>query len=160
MNVRLSVEERFWTKVQKTDTCWMWAGSDTGWSGYGSFWLDGKLQLAHRVSHELHHGPIPSGMEVDHVCHNRLCVRPDHLRLASHKQNNENHQGARRDSTCGVRGVTWHKKGRKWQAMVRHNGRDYYCGLFSTLEDAEAAVIAKRNELFTHNDLDRMESDA
>jgi hypothetical protein len=46
---------------------------------------------------------------------------------------------------------------RKWVARVGHDGRSFYLGAFESLEDAEAAVIAKRLELHTHNELDRQQ---
>jgi hypothetical protein len=82
-------------------------------------------------------------------------VRPDHLRPATQKQNQENLSGARSDSKTGVRGVCWDKRRRKWRAQVGHNGTVIYVGNFSSIAEAEAAVIARRNELFTHNALDR-----
>ncbi len=69
---------RFWDKVEKTDSCWFWTASvDEG--GYGLFHLDGKLQKAHRVSWEMANGAIPGGMQVCHHCDVPGCVRPDHL---------------------------------------------------------------------------------
>lgn len=73
----------------------------------------------------------------------------------------ENRASATRKSKSGVRGVfpnTGTHKGtkKKWQAMVGHNGKKHYLGLFETIEEAEAAVVAKRNELHTHNDSDRI----
>lgn len=75
---------RFWAKVERTDGCWEWtAAKDT--NGYGVFWLDGKQQQAHRVAYEMLVGPIPDGMQIDHICANRLCVR--HLRVCSPWEN-------------------------------------------------------------------------
>jgi uncharacterized protein with NRDE domain len=93
-------------------------------------------------------------MFVDHVCHQRRCVNPDHLRLATNKQNLENRSGPPRNNTSGIIGVS--RQGNKWYAKVEHHKHQYYVGLFDHIEDAEAAVIAKRLELFTHNDADRM----
>jgi hypothetical protein len=78
------------------------------------------------------------------------------MREATHKQNSENLSGPTERSTSGVRGVTWHKRGKKWAGYVVHARKTHYVGLFVNIEDAERAVIAKRNELFTHNDLDRV----
>lgn len=149
-------EERFWAKVEKTDTCWKWTAFVNP-EGYArSSGPDNKGALAHRVSYELAIGPIPEGMCVDHICRNRKCVRPDHLRTATYKQNQENlSQLGRSDSSSGFRGVIWDSRAGKWSARVGHNGRKYYVGLFADAEEANRAVIVKRNELFTCNDTDR-----
>lgn len=59
-------------------------------------------------------------------------------------------------NTSGVRGVSWHKDRRRWRAKVVHHGQSIHLGSFATVSEAERAVWAKRNELFTHNDADRM----
>lgn len=150
---------RFHGKTAPSGECIVWQA----WcqpKGYGMFALkvDGSwtMALAHRVSYTIEHGDILEGMQVDHVCRNKSCVKPEHLRLTSNKQNHENHGGARADSKSGIRGVTWDKSRNKWQAIVRHHSRNHHAGRFDRIEDAEAAVIAKRNELFTHNNGDRV----
>lgn len=147
--------DRFWEKVEKTDTCWNWTAAINVY-GYGAFGTEGrKIVRAHRFSYELHHGPVGSEMHIDHMCHNRRCVNTDHLRPVSPKQNQENRNGPRVDSSSGVRGV-YHDKARgKWSAEVRHDRKKIFVGRFDTVEEAEAAAVAKRNELFTHNDRDR-----
>lgn len=92
---------------------------------------------------------------VDHTCHNRSCVNPDHLRVVTNKQNAENLRGANRASKSGVRGVWFAPTRGKWVVQVRHNGRRYSGGSHLTLEAAEQSAIALRNRLFTHNDADR-----
>lgn len=86
--------DRFMEKINVQESgCWIWTGS-TFWSGYGNF----NGQLAHRASYELFVGPIPAGMQLDHVCHDetcrggtsclhRRCVRPVHLRVATNREN-------------------------------------------------------------------------
>lgn len=77
----------FWLKVEKTDYCWLWTGAVCG-GGYGSFAYLGKNQKPHRISYELEFGAIPAGMVVRHfVCRNKLCVRPEHLRIGSDMDN-------------------------------------------------------------------------
>lgn len=151
--------ERFWSTVDTSnaDGCWLW----TAWTddkGYGYFSLGGSSRRhvrAHRVAWEwANQRPIPDGYQIDHICHTPGCVRPEHLRLATNKQNLEN-RGLFRNNTSGVRGVSWSKARNGWHARVCHNGKFIQCGLFNNLAEAEAAVIAKRNELFTHNDADR-----
>jgi hypothetical protein len=95
-------------------------------------------------------------MEIDHTCHNRLCVKPDHLRVVTRKQNLENLTGWRSNNTSGIRGVSWDKSRNKWMASLKHNGQKMNLGRYESQAEAEAVVVAKRNELFTHNDLDRV----
>ena len=71
--------ERFWEKVDVGHPlgCWLWTGALT--RDYGSFWLDGNQRPAHRYSYELLRGPIPDGLQMDHLCRVKHCVNPDHL---------------------------------------------------------------------------------
>lgn len=144
-------------KVDRSGDCWLWTACVTK-DGYGRFYVgDGRrIILAHRFAYELLVGPIPAEHEVDHrhTC-SKSCVNPAHLRPTTHKQNHENRRGAQVNSASGVRGVSRHTHGR-WQAQVKHHGKVHSLGLFDTVLEAEAAVIAKRNELFTHNDRDRL----
>lgn len=78
MSTSLTPQQRFWAKVEKTETCWLWTGyRDRG--GYGQFSVDGKQRKPHRVAYEWTVGPIPEGLQLDHLCRVRHCVRPDHL---------------------------------------------------------------------------------
>jgi hypothetical protein len=72
-------DTRFWSKVNKTDGCWEWTAARNAY-GYGTYWFNGKKGfLAHRASYLMFVGPIPDGLQLDHLCRNRGCVRPDHL---------------------------------------------------------------------------------
>jgi len=139
--------------TDRTGDCWVWTAS-TDTDGYGKVRINNKMVRAHRVAYELAYGPIPEGLIIDHRCHNPACVRPDHLRLATSKQNQENRAGAQANSKSGVRGVAWDAAHRKWRAQVQHNGQITHLGGFATIAEAEAVAIAKRLELFTHNDAD------
>lgn len=152
---------RSWTLRQrldhytvKGDGCWSWAGTHHPY-GYAMLTYDGRPRYAHRLWFEQIHGPVADGIDIDHMCHNPSCVNPGHLQAVTHKQNGENQTNLQVNNKSGVRGVTWDKSRNKWYASVKHNYKDHYVGRFDSLAEAEAAVIAKRNELFTNNLLDR-----
>lgn len=155
---RISVEERFWAKVEKTDGCWNWTAKRYI-TGYGSFTTTSnyktKTFLAHRFVFRVLGVNIPDGKLVDHICHNRACVRPDHLRFVTNKENHEHLAGPYASSSSGVRGVSWNAERQKWRAQVYHNGKCHFLGLFDSVAAAGEAALNKRLELFTHNDLDR-----
>jgi HNH endonuclease len=85
-------EQRFWAKVHKTDTCWIWTGyrSKHGYGGINCGSKHGPTVLAHVASWILHFGPIPDGMFVLHDCpveDNKVCIRPTHLWLGTRDDN-------------------------------------------------------------------------
>lgn len=141
----------------QNDGCIVWTGK-TDRLGYGRFNYGQRKSIrAHRYAYEFLVGPIPDGMEIDHHCGNRRCVNPHHLRVTTRKENCENRQGANHTSGTGVRGVHYEKSSGKYRAYVTHNYKRTYLGRFNTLEEAEAAAIAKRLALHTHNTRDKDE---
>lgn len=92
---RPSARQRFWAKVNKEGAvqgyaphlgaCWMWTGADK--AGYGAF-NDGKrITPAHRFAYELLVGPIPEGLQLDHLCRVPGCVNPAHLEPVTQAEN-------------------------------------------------------------------------
>jgi len=152
-------QERFWARVVKGESCWIWTGRLYR-NGYGNAWnaREKRGQVAHRFAYEDLIGPIPGGMQLDHTCHNRACVNPEHLRPATNKQNNENPDGLRADNTTGYRGVQLEKRTGRYVARCQHNKVQYNAGTFSTPEEAAEAARQLRLSLFTHNDADRKAS--
>lgn len=82
----LRVLIRFWESVDITETCWQWNKSLVCF-GYGQFSVNGKNYRAHRYSLLIHGVEIPQDMVVDHICKNRGCVNPEHLRVVTNRIN-------------------------------------------------------------------------
>ena len=85
--MRKPIEARLWSKVNKTDGCWLWTGSTDGRYGTISSYHGKSPHKAHVVSWEMAHGPVPDGMRVLHECDTPLCVRPSHLFLGTQETN-------------------------------------------------------------------------
>lgn len=149
------VELRFWTKVDKTDSCWLWRAS-TNAKGYGVFvWEYGKgARLAHRIAYEQTLGPVPDGMMLDHTCWDRSCVNPAHLRPVAAGANSQNRKGANRTNSNGFRGVTRLPHGR-YQASATKGGTRNNLGIYATAAEAGAAAAAWRRENMPDSLMDR-----
>lgn len=83
-----TIEERFWEKVKKTETCWEWIGLKQKNRGYGKIWINKKkCEGAHRLSLKIHGKFLPPHCVVMHLCDNPSCVNPDHLQVGTHRDN-------------------------------------------------------------------------
>jgi len=91
--------------------------------GYLRVKVDRRSYRAHRLIWVMCHGPIPDGMEVDHIDHNPTNNRTENLRLATNAENGRNRRGAQSNSRSGIRGVCLHRDG-GWQAKVQVDGRE------------------------------------
>jgi len=80
------LNERFWQKVDKTGSCWIWTGAKLK-TGYGSIRINNRSKRAHRVAYELSIGSIPEDGLILHSCDTKLCVNPDHLRVGTKSEN-------------------------------------------------------------------------
>lgn len=122
MPTRVDIRERFWSKVEKTSTCWLWRGAlrRRAYGRYGRFWANGQSREAHRIAYEITIGPIPPGLTLDHQCGEPRCVNPSHLVPMSLRENilrgivNPTAINARR-TTC--------KYGHPFDATFLHYGR-------------------------------------
>ena len=123
--------ERFWSKVQKTDNCWIWTGSRLT-NGYGLIRPEGqapgerKRVLAHRVSWQLHYGVLPdktgnrkTDICVLHHCDNPPCVRPDHLFLGTMKDNSQDMSAKGRARYVPMPGEKHPNAKLTWEAVRR-----------------------------------------
>lgn len=105
----------FWSKVNKTEGCWIWTGALTnGTDGYGRHSMGGEVIGAHAASWLINHGPLAEGVCVLHKCDNPSCVRPDHLFVGDRGDN-------ARD--MAAKGRQWLQRNPKGMAGDRHWAR-------------------------------------
>jgi len=112
--------QRFWSKVQKLDYCWIWVGG-VDKDRYGRFCVNGGYIRAHRFSFELSKNRIPEGFQIDHLCRNPSCVNPEHLeavtpRINTLRSNNITAKNARK-----VRCIRGHELNEE-NTRIRKNG--------------------------------------
>lgn len=93
----------------------------------------------HRVIFEHYHGPMPAGLETDHIDRTPLNNTPDNLRAVTNTQNQAN-KGKQKNNTSGFRGVHWYKQCKRWGAAIRVNRHRIYLGAFLTAKEAAIAV--------------------
>ena len=92
-------DDAFRRRIQFSRKCHTWVGA-LDRDGYGKFWVDGHYVAAHRFAYERRVGPIPEGLEIDHLCMNRACVRPQHLEPVTHQENKVRASNHRTGGIC------------------------------------------------------------
>ena len=110
------------------------AGSING-NGYIQVGYKGHVYQVHIVVWEMHNGPVPPGMVIDHDDRNRINNRIDNLNLVTQLQNNRNKSKSKRNTT-GVTGVCWHKRDQRWVASISIEGKLKQLGQSICLEEA------------------------
>lgn len=121
------------------------AGSLDKSSGYVCIRLDGKLYQAHRIIWEMFNGPIPEGMQIDHINHIRCDNRLINLRLVTQKENRKNNS-RQKNNTSGIAGVYWDKNRGKWHVQIKLDGKTRALGRFDDF--FEACCARKSAERF------------
>lgn len=125
-------------------------GSRAGWfhvgTGYRYLGFLNKKFKEHRIVWELHHGPIPNGLEIDHINGDKTDNRIENLRLCTRTQNNFNTR-RRRNTTQPYRGVRLRCDGKKYVARINFHGVEYHLGSYDTEEQAIEAYRTKAREL-------------
>lgn len=119
--------------------------------GYMRTWMGGRPMYVHRLVWEHVNGPIPEGLEVDHINGVKHDNRIVNLRLVTRGQNLQNQHHCHSRNRAGVKGVTLEPSTGNWTAHIRVNGQRYYLGYFTTIEDAQRAYAGAAALLHTHN---------
>lgn len=148
------IRERIARYTMRSEGCWEWAAQHSS-DGYAVLTVDHRPHHVHRLVYEIEHGSLPPDLFVDHICHNRGCVRPDHLQAVTNKQNMENLAGLLKNNTSGYRGVSRVGRSNRWLAYITHNGKQMKLGRFGTPEEAAECARQARMELFSNNLIDR-----
>lgn len=81
------IKDRMLRQIVKRDGHWIWTGPIRGKQGYGAITIKRKSFCAHRVMYETFIGPIPDGLQIDHICRVRNCVNPEHLEPVTCREN-------------------------------------------------------------------------
>ncbi|CQJ12503.1 Uncharacterised protein [Yersinia mollaretii] len=118
-------------------------------SGYLRVGLSGKTYTVHRIIWEMHNGPIPEGMQIDHIDHNRVNNRLENLRIVTPSQNSKN-RTLQANNSRGVCGVVWDKSKRKWYSQIMINKKQINLGRFNDIDEAISARKAAEVALGFH----------
>lgn len=117
-------------------------GKEAGWidGRYRRLKIGGKTYRTHRVVWEMFNGPIPEGMEIDHINHNRFDNRIENLRCVTHSENQQNQRKSK----------NWHfhKATGKWAVQININGNQKHLGVYESEELAELVHQEAREKYY------------
>lgn len=132
-----TVPVRFWSKVNRDGPipehrldlgpCWLWTAAVSG-PGYGVFNLDGRLVLAHRLAYEWEVGPIPEGLDLDHLCRVRSCIRPSHGEPVTREINAQRGNKGRLKTHC-AHGHPWTPENKRPNGKTTAGNIAYCCAI-------------------------------
>lgn len=135
--------DRFWAKVRDDHGCWTWTGA-VGNTGYGQWAVNGTAKSTHRLAWADLRGPIPDGLQIDHLCRNKACVNPWHMELVTAAVNIRRRFTNPNDCLLPPGSVTpWNRpetvqerRDRERAARFRAEMTDYWAGFFARLKTA------------------------
>ena len=133
-------------------------GNTKAGSSIGNFRKDGYLQaeinrhkyLLHRLIYIYHYGTAPK--YIDHINGIKSDNKIENLRSATYSENNRNAK-RRKNSSSGVKNVSWYPNAQKWAVRIYYEGKNKYFGSFDTKEEAE--TVAKLNRELLYGDFAR-----
>lgn len=134
---RLTTMDRLERSIHRTEGgCWEWTAY-VAKCGYGQVYHAGRMRPAHRVMYELVRGPLQTDEVIDHICRNRACVNPEHLRPATRAEN-ASYSAPAAGASSRFKGVVVQSAG-FIQAYIGDNGSTIYLGSFRSEADAARA---------------------
>ena len=139
-----NAEASFLAQQKQVGDCSIWTGTIKS-TGYGTLSVNDKTTLAHRYAWSRVNGTLTPDVEIDHICHEPLCVKRSHLRPATRAQNAQNRSGANSLSSSGYRNVS--KSGSRYWVQLKRGNTKWF-STHGTLEEAVEVASRKREEMF------------
>lgn len=114
--------------------------------GYRQIKLDNRTYKAHRLAWLYVYGAWPNG-QIDHINGDKLDNSLANLREVTHAENQQNSVVAQKNSSSGLRGISWDARVQKWKARITANGKLYFLGYFNSPSEAHIAYLKAKQQL-------------